>query len=132
VATLLPPGWSASMQLAIERARARAGHLLALNGRLQLQQLHTPRTALGSFELAFTPAAGADPPADAPMQGTLRDLEGPLSLRGVLRLTTEGSYELSGKVAAHEDASPALQQLLALLGPVDADGAHELSFAGTL
>jgi len=129
---LLPAGWSASMHVAIARARARAGHAIALDGRLQLQQLRAPRTALGSYELAFTPSAGADTPAGAPMQGTLRDLDGPLALRGVIRLTSEGSYDLSGTVSAHEDASPALQQQLELLGPADADGAHAFSFAGTL
>jgi hypothetical protein len=129
---LLPGGWSASMQLAIGRARARAGHLVAIEGTAQLQQLRAPRIAFGSYELAFAPAAGAELPAGAPMQGTLRDLEGPLSLRGIMRLTPEGRYELSAKLAAHEDASPALQQLLELLGPPDAQGARDFSFAGTL
>lgn len=131
---LLPGGWSASLQLAIDRAQVRAGHLVALEGTLELQQLQLrgSRTTLGSYELAFPPAADAAAAADAAMQGTLRDVEGPLSLHGQLQLQPAGSYEISGKVAAREDASPALQQLLEALGPADAGGEREFSLEGTL
>jgi hypothetical protein len=134
IAAVLPAGWSASLQLAVDRARVRAGHLLELAGTMDLLQLQlrAPRTAFGSYELVFPPVAGADASADAPMLGTLRDLEGPLSLRGQMRLTPQGSYELSGNVAAHEDASASVRQLLELLGPAGTDGTREFSFAGSL
>jgi hypothetical protein len=131
---LLPTGWSASLQLAIAHARVRERHLVALEGTLDLQQLQllAPRTAFGSFELAFPKVSAADPRAEAPMRGTLRDLDGPLSMRGQMQLSPGGSYELEAKVAAHEDADPGLRQLLELLGPPDAQGARDFSFAGTL
>jgi hypothetical protein len=131
---VLPAGWSASLQLAIDRARVHAGQLLELQGTLDLRQLQlrASRTAFGSYELVFPPRAASADPAALPMQGTLRDLEGPLSLRGQMRLAPQGSYELSGTVAAHQDASAELQQLLELLGPAGADGTREFSFSGTL
>jgi len=131
---LLPGGWNASLQLAIEQARVRAGHLVALAGALQLQQLQlrAPRTALGSYELAFAPQSAGIAATDTPMHGALRELEGPLTLRGEMLLQPDGSYQLSGKVAAHEDASASLQQLLELLGPADANGARDFSFTGRL
>jgi hypothetical protein len=136
LATLLPAGWSGSARLAIAHARVSAGRLTALEGTfelLQLQwQLRTAHTALGSYQLVFPPAAGAAAAADAPMLGTLHDLDGPLSLHGQMRLTPQGSYELSGRVAAREDAGASLQQLLELLGPPAADGSRGFSFAGTL
>jgi general secretion pathway protein N len=133
-AALMPAGWSGSLQLAIQRARLRDGHLVDLAGTLDLRELqwHAPRTAFGSYELLVAPDAAAGDPGDAPMLGTLRDLDGPLSLRGQMRLTPQGSYELSGKVAARADADPGVQQLLGLLGPIGADGTREFSLAGTL
>ncbi|HXN10604.1 MAG TPA: type II secretion system protein N, partial [Steroidobacteraceae bacterium] len=100
-AALMPAGWSGSLQLAIQRAHVRAGHLVDLAGTLDLRQLQlrAPRTAFGSYELVVAPVAGTEGSGDAPMLGTLRDLEGPLSLRGQMRLTAQGSYELSGQVA---------------------------------
>jgi hypothetical protein len=131
--TLLPAGWSASLQLAIARARVRAGRLIALAGTLDLQQLQlqAPPAALGSYELAFAPA-GAEAAGDAPLQGSVRDLAGPLSLRGQILLTPEGGYTLSGTVAGRSGDSPELEQLLQLLGPADASGARNFSLAGTL
>jgi len=133
-ATLMPAGWSGSMQLAIERAHVRDGHLVELAGTLDLRelQLRAPRTALGSYELLIAPDTGTGGPGDAPMVGTLRDLEGPLSLQGQMRLTPQGSYELSGKVAPREEANSDVRQLLGLLGPAGADGAREFSLTGTL
>jgi general secretion pathway protein N len=133
-AALLPAGWSGSLQLAIQRARLRDGHLVDLAGTLDLRELRlrAPRTAFGSYELLVAPDGATGGAGDAPMQGTLRDLEGPLSLRGQMRLTPQGSYELSGRVAARADADAGVQQLLGLLGPIGADGTREFSLAGTL
>jgi hypothetical protein len=130
---LLPAGWSASLQLAIGRARVSAGRLVGLEGTVDLRQLQlrTPRVAFGSYELSFAPT-GANAAADAPLRGSLRDLAGPLSLRGQILLTPTGSYMLAGSVAAHGEESPELEQLLALLGPPDQNGTRDFSLAGTL
>jgi len=132
----LPSGLRASLQLAVARARLRAGHVIALEGTLDLQQLQlqlpAPGTALGSYELRFAPYPESGATADGTMQGTLRDLEGPLSLRGQVRLHSTGRYELSGRLAARPQAGTEVQRLLELLGPADADGTRAIDFAGVL
>jgi hypothetical protein len=126
---LLPPGTSGTLQLAIDSARMEGGHLVALQGTIDVQQLHieNPAADLGSFELQFQP-----PVQDAAIVGLLHELNGPLSVVGVLRLSRGGSYELQGNVAARADSSAELTQLLQMLGPPDAQGRRAFSIAGTL
>jgi general secretion pathway protein N len=133
-ASMLPSGWSGLLELNVERASLRGGRLNALQGRIVLRQLHSeqPTADLGSFELDVpAPAAESSGPS-TPIVGQLRDLEGPLSVQGQLRLSSEGAYELSGTLAPRGDASPDLRQALQLLGPPDAQGRYPLSLAGTL
>jgi hypothetical protein len=128
--TPLPAGWSGDLALAIDQASVHAHHLVSVEGTVTARGLRSqhPAADLGSLELRFPAPA----PAPAPMRATLRDLGGPLSVRGELALARDGSYELSGTVAPRDDANPDLQQLLQLLGPADAAGAHAFSLAGTL
>jgi general secretion pathway protein N len=128
-AGLVPAGTSGTMQLAIDSARLQGGHLVAVQGRIELQQLRieNPAADLGSFELQFAP-----PNQNAPIVGQLRDLNGPLSVIGVLQLSPTGSYELQGSVASRPEASADLTQVLQLLGPLDAQGRRAFSLAGTL
>lgn len=128
--TPLPPGWAGELALAIDQASVQAHHLVSLRGTVTAQGLRRERPAIdaGSFELTFPDSASSS----GPMIGTLRDLGGPLALRGELRLARDGSYELSGTVAARDRANTDLQQLLQMLGPPDAAGAHAFSIAGTL
>ena len=125
----VPAGWSGVLDLGVDRASLRDGHVSALQGTLTARSLRMahPGTDLGSFELTF-PAA---PVGDAPMLGTLRDLGGPLSLAGQLQLRRDGAFELDGTVAPRDVPSADLQQVLNLLGPPDAAGRHPVSFAGT-
>jgi hypothetical protein len=97
-----------------------------VQGIVSVRRLHRdqPTADLGGFELDFAKAA--------PMTGNLRDLDGPLSLQGVLQLSPSGAYELDGTVAARDASSSDLQQLLQMLGPPDAQGRHVFSLAGTL
>ena len=120
---------SGTLLLAIDAARIQGGHLVAVQGKLGVQQLQieNPPAELGSFELRFAPASEA-----APMIGQLPDLGGPLSLVAVLQLLPSGSYELEGSVAARPGASAELTQMLALLGPPDAQGRRTISLAGSL
>jgi type II secretion system (T2SS) protein N len=121
----LPSGWSGELELAIDQASIRNGHPTTIVGVITARQLHSerPPTDLGSYELRF---------AGTPMLGTLRDLEGPLSLQGQVQLSANGSYELNGSLAAHDDANPDLQQMLRLFGAPDAQGRRQFSLAGTL
>jgi hypothetical protein len=124
--SLMPVGWNGTLELAIEQASIQGGHLTAVQGIVSVRRLHRdqPTADLGGFELDFAKAA--------PMTGNLRDLDGPLSLQGVLQLSRSGAYELDGTVAARDASSSDLQQLLQMLGPPDAQGRHVFSLAGTL
>ncbi len=126
---LVPAGASGSLQLAIDTARLSGGHLVSVQGTITLLQLHiaNPAADLGSFELQFAP-----PNPSGPIVGQLRDLDGPLSVIGVLQLTRTGSYDLEGSVAPKPDSSADLTQVLQLLGPPDTQGRRAFSIGGTL
>ncbi len=126
---MLPVLVRGQLELALPAARIVGGRLAALRGRINVQQLQviSPPAELGGYELQFAPQ-----PEGAPMLGELRDLNGPLSVNGRLRLTSSGAYELDGTVAARAQASADLIQALQLLGPPDAQGRRQFSLAGTL
>jgi hypothetical protein len=128
-AAVVPAGISGSMQLAIDSARIEDGHLVAMQGRIELLQIHidNPQADLGSFELQFVPPT--QPPA---MLAQLRDLNGPLSVAGVLQLLPTGIYQLDGSVTAKPGTSAELTQKLQMLGPPDYQGRQTFSVAGSL
>jgi general secretion pathway protein N len=128
-AAVVPAGISGSMQLAIDSARIEGRHLVAMQGRIDLRQIHidNPQADLGSFELQFVP-----PTRPAVMLAQLRDLNGPLSVTGVLQLLPTGSYQLDGSVAARPGTSAELTQKLQMLGPPDTQGRQAFSIAGSL
>lgn len=125
--SVLPKGWNGSIALSIARARIEDRRLAAIEGTVTAQQLSSTRPSLdlGSLQLEFPPAASGAP------LGTLRDLGGPLSLQGHVRLTPDGGFELEATVAARDPGNTNLQQLLQMLGPANAQGAHELSLSGS-
>jgi hypothetical protein len=124
-----PGGISGSMQLAIDSARIENRRLVALQGTIDLLQIHSddPQADLGSFELRFVP-----PAQPLVMQAQLRDLDGPLSVTGLLQLEASGSYQLDGSISARPGASAQLVQKLQMLGPPDAQGRQTFSLAGSL
>jgi general secretion pathway protein N len=126
---LFPRGLAGTVQIAVDAARLQHEQLLALQGSIRVLQLRSESQSadLGSFELVFPPA-----PPGSPIEGQLRDLGGPLSVSGQLRLMGAGGYDLSGSVAAREQASPELLQALELLGPADPQGRRPFSLAGSL
>jgi len=126
---VIPPGISGSMQLAIDSARIEGRYLVALQGTIDLLQIHVddPQADLGSFELQFLP-----PTQPRVMLAQLRDLNGPLSVTGTLQLLASGSYQLDGSISARPGASPQLIQKLQMLGPPDAQGRQVFSLAGSL
>jgi hypothetical protein len=132
--SLFPPGWSGSLELAIERAAVRHGRLSALQGRARLLQLRCvqPPADLGSVELDVPAPALDAADGTRPIVGALRDIAGPLSLQGQAQLSGDGAYEISGTVAPRDGASTDLQQALQLLGPPDAQGRYAFTLAGTL
>lgn len=126
---LFPRGLAGTVQIAVDGAQLQRQQLLALQGSIRVLQLRSESQSadLGSFELLFPPA-----PAGSPIEGQLHDLGGPLSVSGQLRLMRGGGYDLSGSVAAREQASPELLQALQLLGPADPQGRRTFSLAGSL
>jgi len=125
----VPAGASGTLLLAIDSARVQGGHLVAVQGKVNLQRLRieNPPADLGNFELRFAPPKDA-----APMIGQLTDLGGPLSVVGVLQLASNGSYDLEGSIAPRPNSGADLTQMLQLLGPPDAQGRRGFSLAGSL
>ena len=129
-ALVLPSGCSATLVLALPSASIHDQHLVAVEGTVDLQQLHIARPAaeLGSYELQFAPSS-----SESIIGGQLRDLEGPLAVSAMLRLQPDGAYDIEGTVATRSSASDDLSKALQLfLGPADAQGQHTFSLAGTL
>jgi len=127
---VLPPGDSATLVLQLPAAKIQNGHLAAIEGTIQLLQLHTanPQADLGSYELQF-PSGNTQ----ATMVGQLRDLEGPLAVNGQVRLEMNGNYEADGTVVTRDSATEDLNKALQLfLGPANAQGQRNFSLAGTL
>jgi len=128
-ALVLPPGASVTVMLALPSAKVHDSHLVAIEGTVDLRQLHiaNPSSDLGSYELQFAP-----PDSDSNITGQLRDLDGPLAVNGQLHLQPDGAYEIGGTVAARATAGEDLNRALQLfLGPADAQGQHPFSLAGT-
>jgi Type II secretion system (T2SS), protein N len=126
----VPAGWSGQLQLQIDRAHLQQYRIIELLGRVQLTDLRQrqPPAEMGGYELLFAPGAAHGDVVD----GTVRNLDGPLTLTGTLRLRPPGAYEFDGKVAVTAAASEELRRLVEQMGPADAQGQRVVSVAGTL
>ncbi|MBX3704227.1 MAG: type II secretion system protein N [Steroidobacteraceae bacterium] len=126
-----PPGWSGSLELDVERLRIVARRPIEAAGKLFVRSLKAPGPGgplLGDFELTVGEGAvGTDT-----LTGRLRDLGGPLRVRGAIELRPDGSYLLSGEVAPGPGAGPAIFDTLAFLGPPDELGRRPFAIEGTL
>ena len=101
--------------------------LAQLKGTIEVHDLEDRAgnvTPLGSYAVSF-------PGGDGEPVGQIRDLGGPLSLQGTLRLPRQGGYELQGTVATRPEASPELINNLRFLGSPDAAGRRQFSLTGT-
>ena len=97
-------------------------------GNLPLNLIGVAAGPVGSYEVRFA----ADPvPEDGRIVGELQDLGGPLELRGSIYLDPPRNYELDAYVKASMDAPADLSRGLALLGPADANGNHQLMMSGS-
>jgi general secretion pathway protein N len=81
--------------------------------------------AWGSYSITFPPPTVGNP------LGQLKDLGGPLSVEGSIKLTPDPGFDLEGLVAARSTASAELAQNLQYLGSPDAQGRRPFSLAGT-
>jgi hypothetical protein len=125
-----PPGLSGTLQVNLPTLELRAGQLTAITGTLQLRNVKQlqPPLQLGDFE--WHPGTGQL--KNGHVSGALRELGGPLTLRGTLALSLNGEFDLEASVRAVNGTDRSLTQALEALGPADADGMRSLSVAGSL
>jgi general secretion pathway protein N len=123
----LPAAVRGQAHLELALAEVEHGIVKHLVGRIEVHDLEERRgqvTRLGSYRLTF-PAADGEP------TGQLRDLDGPLSVDGTLRLTAQGGFDVEGTVAPKPGAPRELTDNLQFLGSPDASGRRQFSLSGT-
>lgn len=126
-----PKGWTGDLELDVGEVRFAQRRPSAARGTLNLRQLRAPGAngqVLGDFELVV----GEGKVGGEALNGRLRDLGGPLHVRGVVELQSDGSYLLSGDAAPGPGAGPAIFDALGFLGPPDSQGRRPFSIEGTL
>ena len=127
----VPTGWTGVLELDIGRLRFGTDSRLDAEGRLFLRDLKAPGPGgarLGDFELVIGEGAvGA-----GSLTGRLRDLGGPLRVRGTIVLQDDNSYLMSGEVAPGPGAGDEIFNTLAFLGAPDATGRRPFTIEGTL
>jgi general secretion pathway protein N len=123
----MPPQLHGQAHLDLPLVLVRGGVLAQLKGTIEAHDLEDRSgnvTPLGSYAVSF-------PGGDAEPVGQIKDLGGPLSLQGTLRLPRQGGYDLEGTVATRPEASPELISNLRFLGSPDASGRRQFTMTGT-
>jgi len=123
----LPATLRGNASLDLSLAELTHGIATQLQGTIEVRNLEDHagnRTPLGSYSVRF-PGGEGEP------VGQIRDLGGPLSVTGTLKLTHQGGYEVEGLVAARPDAPPELINNMRYLGSPDAAGRRPFSLSGT-
>lgn len=123
----LPPGLRGQAHLALDLLELERGALTHLQGRIEVHDLEDRDgrvTALGSYAVVF-------PPTEGEPTGQIKDLDGPLSVDGTLRLTRQGGFDVQGTVAPKPGAPADLTDNLRFLGSPDAGGRRQFALSGT-
>jgi general secretion pathway protein N len=126
-----PRGWTGDLELAVTEIRLDGSRPTAASGTLLLHALRAPGAggqALGDFELVV----GEGTVGSDSLNGRLRDLGGPLHVRGSIELDPNGRYLLTGDAAPGPGAGPAIFDALSFLGPPDRQGRRPFTIEGTL
>ena len=125
----LPANFQGQLQLDLPSFEISDGQPVSVQGSLQLQELvqQQPHLELGSYELQLAENSWQN----GRLNGTLRDLGGPLRLTGTVTLSVRGEYEVNARVRASRRAGLEFAQLVEALGPADAEGMRPISVAGT-
>ena len=126
-----PRGWTGNLELDIGEVKFTGRRPAAAKGTLYLRQLRAPGAngqLLGDFELVV----GEGTVGGEALNGRLRDLGGPLHVRGAVELRDDGRYLLSGDAAPGPGAGPAIFDALGFLGPPDSQGRRPFTIEGTL
>lgn len=126
-----PRGWTGNLELDLETLAVGSGRPESASGRVLLRGLRAPGPngeRLGDFELVV----GEGSVGGATLNGRLRDLGGPLRVRGAIELFEDGRYLLRGDAAPGPGAGPAIFDTLDFLGPPDGQGRRPFTIEGTL
>ena len=126
-----PRGWTGFLELDIDQLRIAEGRPTLATGTAFVRGLRAPGPTgqpLGDFELVIGEGAvGA-----GTLGGRLRDLGGPLRVRGALTVRPDGNYLLTGECAPGPGAGPAIFDTLAFLGTPDRLGRRPFTIEGSL
>ncbi len=126
-----PRGWTGDLELDVTEIRLVGGRPAAASGTLFLRGLRAPGAGgqmLGDFELVV----GEGTVGSESLNGRLRDLGGPLHVRGSIELDRNGRYLLTGDAAPGPGAGPAVFDTLRFLGPPDRQGRRPFTIEGSL
>jgi general secretion pathway protein N len=126
-----PRGWTGDLELDVGEVRFANRRPASATGTLFLRQLRAPGAnaqVLGDFELVV----GEGAVGGEALSGRLRDLGGPLHVRGAVELDDDGRYLLSGDAAPGPGAGPAIFDTLGFLGPPDSQGRRPFTIEGSL
>ncbi len=126
-----PRGWTGTLELDVDQVRLVGRRPAAASGTMFRRGLRAPGASaqpLGDFELVV----GEGTVGSQSLNGRLRDLGGPLHVRGSLELDPDGSYLLTGDAAPGPGAGPAIFDTLSFLGPPDGQGRRPFTVEGTL
>jgi general secretion pathway protein N len=126
-----PRGWTGDLELDLDEMQVEGGRPKTATGTLHVRALRAPGATgqlLGDFELAV----GEGTVGGDALSGRLRDLGGPLHVRGAVELSRDGRYLLSGDAAPGPGAGPAIFDALGFLGPPDGQGRRPFTIEGTL
>jgi general secretion pathway protein N len=126
-----PRGWTGDLELDLAEVRLVGRRPVAASGTLFLRALRAPGAggqALGDFELVV----GEGSVGSESLNGRVRDLGGPLRVRGSIELDAEGRYLLTGEAAPGPGAGPAIFDTLSFLGAPDSQGRRPFTIEGSL
>ena len=126
-----PRGWTGDLELDVAEIRFVGRRPAAANGTLFLRDLRAPGAGgqvLGDFELVV----GEGTVGSQSLNGRIRDLGGPLRVRGSIELDADGRYLLTGEAAPGPAAGPAIFDTLSFLGAPDRQGRRPFTIEGSL
>ena len=132
LASALPiAGFRGQVSLQLAELVLRDGWPSSASGRLGLGQITVPSLlgggpiALGNYNVTLSGTGG--------LQGSFEDQGGPLQVRGLVLLESEGRYEIRGRVQVRPEADDDLKRGVELLtGEPDDTGMRTFSIAGAL
>jgi general secretion pathway protein N len=127
LAAQIPPSLAGKANAQLALLRVEGGVITAIQGRVEAHDLENRGSRpyqLGDYAVTF-PGGEGEP------TGVLESLDGPLDVKGTLRLTREPGYAVDGTVKAGPQTDPGLAKQLEYLGSPDAQGRRPFSLAGT-